>query len=127
MNENELAAVVFQAGMKVHRALGPGLLESVYETCLFYELDQSGLQVEKQKNLPVIYRDIEFDTGYRIDLLVENKLIVEIKSVQELSDLHMAQVITYLKLSQCKLGLLMNFNAPLFKTGVKRIANGMRH
>lgn len=125
MHENELAKLVFTAGLKVHRALGPGLLESAYEACLFYELCQMELRVEKQRILPLIYEDVKLDAGYRLDLIIENKLIVELKAVEVLSDLHMAQVITYLKLSNCKLGLLINFNTVLFKNGVKRIVNGL--
>jgi len=124
MTENELAKTVFEAGMKVHSKLGPGLLESAYEECLFYELQKNGLFVEKQKALPLIYEDIKLDAGYRIDLLVEKKLVIEIKSVEALNDLHFAQILTYLKLSGCKLGLLINFNTVLFKNGVKRVING---
>ncbi len=125
MNENELAKITFNAGLKVHKALGAGLLESAYEECLFYELQQTGLLVEKQKALPIIYKDVKLDTGYRIDLLVEKKLVIEIKSVEALNDLHLAQILTYLKLSGCRLGLLINFNTILFKNGVKRVVNGL--
>ena len=124
MTENELAKIVFESGMKVHKALGPGLLESAYEECLYYELQKCGLSVEKQKALPLVYEEIKLDAGYRADLLVEKKLIVEIKSVEALNDLHFAQILTYLKLSDCKLGLLINFNTVLFKDGVKRVING---
>jgi GxxExxY protein len=124
MTENELAKIVFEAGLKVHKALGAGLLESAYEECLYYELQKLGLFVEKQKALPLVYEDVKLEIGYRIDLLVERKLVVEIKSVEALSDLHLAQILTYLKLSGCKLGLLINFNTVLFKTGVKRVING---
>lgn len=106
---------------QVHTALGPGLLESAYEECLFYELLQSGLKVEKQKALPLIYKEIKLELGYRIDLLVENKVIVEIKSVDTLADIHMAQILTYLKLSECRLGLLVNFNVRHLKDGIKRV------
>lgn len=123
MTENELATIVFNAGLRVHRTLGPGLLESAYEACLFYELNELNLRVEKQKILPLVYRGEMMDIGYRIDLIVENRLILEIKSVKELTDLHMEQVLSYLKLSDCKLGLLINFNVELFKTGVKRVVN----
>ena len=124
MTENELSKIVFDAGIKVHKALGPGLLESAYEECLYYELQKCGLFVEKQKALPLIYEDVKLDVGYRIDLLVESKLVIEIKSVEALNDLHLAQILTYLKLSNCKLGLLINFNTVLFKNGVKRVING---
>jgi len=124
MTENELAKIVFEAGMKVHKVLGAGLLESAYEECLFYELKKNGLFVEKQKALPLIYEDVKLEAGYRMDLLVEHKLVIEIKSVEALNDLHLAQILTYLKLSGCKLGLLINFNTVLFKNGVKRVING---
>ena len=124
MTENELAKIVFDAGIKVHKTLGAGLLESAYEECLFYELQKNGLFVEKQKALPLIYEDVKLEAGYRIDLLVEHKLVIEIKSVEALNDLHLAQTLTYLKLSGCKLGLLINFNTVLFKNGVKRVING---
>ncbi|AZA87901.1 MULTISPECIES: GxxExxY protein [Chryseobacterium] len=124
MNENEVSKVIFDAGLKVHRQLGAGLLESAYEECLYYELQKSGLLIEKQKPMPLIYDDIKLDIGYRIDLLVERKVVVEIKSVESLNEIHIAQVLTYLKLSNCKLGLLINFNSVLFKNGVKRLING---
>lgn len=124
MNENELAKTVFELGMKIHKTLGPGLLESSYEECLYYELVKFGLMVQKQKTLPLIYEEVKLEAGYRIDLLVEHKLIVEVKSVESLTDVHLAQVLTYLRLSNCKLGLLINFNTALFKNGVKRIING---
>ncbi len=125
MTENELAKIAFDTGLKIHRILGPGLLESAYEECLFYELKKLHLNVEKQVVLPVIYEEVKLDAGYRIDLKIENKLILEIKSVEALKDIHTAQILTYLKLSKCKLGLLINFNMVLFKDGVKRIINGM--
>ena len=125
MTENELAKIVFEAGMKVHKTIGAGLLESAYQECLFYELQKNGLFVEKEKALPLIYEDVKLEIGYRIDLFVERKLIVEIKSVEALNDLHLAQILTYLKLSDCKLGLLINFNTVLFKNGVKRVVNNL--
>jgi len=124
MTENELSKIAFDAGIKVHKVLGPGLLESAYEECLYYELQKYGLSVEKQKTLPLIYEDVKLDAGYRIDLLIDRKLVIEVKSVEALNDLHLAQVLTYLKLSGCKLGLLINFNTVLFKNGVKRVING---
>jgi GxxExxY protein len=108
----------------VHRALGPGLLESAYEECLYYELRNAGLLVEKQKALPLVYNEIRLDIGYRIDLFVERKFVVEVKSVDALADIHLAQILTYLKLSDAKLGYLINFNTVLFKDGVKRVING---
>jgi len=124
MTENELAKLVFEAGLKIHRTLGPGLLESAYEECLYFELCKYGLNVEKQKALPLIYETVKLDVDYRIDLLINGKLIVELKAVEKLNDLHLAQILTYLKLSGCKLGLLINFNTLLFKDGVKRVING---
>jgi GxxExxY protein len=125
MTENEIAKIIFESGLKVHRNLGAGLLESAYEECLFYELQKTGLKVEKQKALPLIYEEVKLDAGYRTDLLVENKVVVEIKSVEALNDLHLAQILTYLKLSNCRLGLLINFNTVLFKNGIKRVINGI--
>lgn len=124
MNENEISKIVVDAGLKVHRTLGPGLLESAYEACLYHELSSRNLLVEKQKPLPLIYEGVILEAGYRIDLLVENKLIIEIKSADSLHPLHEAQLLTYLKVSNCKLGLLMNFNTVLFKDGVRRYING---
>jgi GxxExxY protein len=117
----KLFKTVLDCSFEVHSALGPGLLESAYEECLYYELVQSGLKVEKQKPLPLIYKEVKLDAGYRVDLLVENKVIIEIKSVEALADLHLAQILTYLKLSGCKLGLLANFNVKHFKDGFKRV------
>jgi len=125
MIENELSKIVLGAGIKIHKALGQGLFENVYEECLYYELQKYGLLVEKQKTLPLIYEDVKLDAGYRIDLLLEKKVVIEIKSVEALNDLHFAQVLTYLKLSNCKLGLLINFNTVLFKNGVKRVVNNL--
>jgi GxxExxY protein len=124
MTENELATIVCNAGLKIHKTLGPGLLESAYEECLYYELQKTGMLIEKQKALPLIYEEVKLEVGYRVDIMVENKLIVEIKSVTALNDLHLAQVLTYLKLSGCKLGLLINFNTVLFKDGIRRVING---
>jgi GxxExxY protein len=109
--------------MEVHRSLGPGLLESAYEECLAYELLQSGLMVERQRALPLVYKEVRLEAGYRIDLMIERQLIVEVKSVEALNDVHVAQVLTYLKLSGCRLGLLMNFNVVLLKEGIRRLAN----
>lgn len=124
MTENDIARIVVDSGLKVHRSLGPGLLESAYEECLYYELKNKGLFVDKQKALPLIYETVKLDIGYRVDLMVEHKFIIEIKSVDSLKDVHLAQILTYLKLSGCKLGLLINFNTFLFKNGVKRVING---
>ena len=121
MNVEEIFKKVLDCSFKVHTALGPGLLESAYEECLYYELIQSGMKVEKQKPLPLIYEEVKLDAGYRVDLLVENSVIVEIKSVEAICDVHMAQILTYLKLSGCKLGLLANFNVKHLKDGIKRV------
>ena len=118
---NKLSSKILECAFTVHTALGPGLLESAYEECLYYELRQSGLKVEKQKVLPLVYKEVKLDAGYRIDLLVENKIVIELKSVEALHDVHTAQVITYLKLSKCKVGLLMNFNVKSLKYGIKRL------
>jgi len=122
--ENEIAKIVFDCSLKVHKQLGPGLLESAYEECLFYELKKVDLKVEKQKALPLVYEEVKLDIGYRIDIIVEDKFIIEVKSVESLNDVHLAQVLTYLKLSNCKLGMLINFNVTLIKNGIKRIING---
>jgi GxxExxY protein len=121
MNIEEVFKKVLDCSFQVHTGLGPGLLESSYEECLYYELLESGLFVEKQKALPLIYKEVKLDIGYRIDLLVERQVIVEIKSVESLADIHMAQILTYLKLSECKLGLLVNFNVKHLKDGIKRV------
>ncbi|MCL2709338.1 MAG: GxxExxY protein [Planctomycetaceae bacterium] len=123
MTENELSSIVINAGLKVHKTLGPGLLESAYEECLYYELQKSGVLINKQKALPLVYEGVKLDAGYRIDLLIENKLIVEIKAVDALNDLHLAQVLTYLRISGCRLGLLINFNTVLLKDGIRRVVN----
>ncbi len=124
MTENEISTIVIGAAIEVHRHLGPGLLESTYEVCLVYELRQMGLEVYQQQSLPVVYKNVKLDAGYRIDALVENKVIIEIKSVEALADIHTAQLLTYLKLKNLKLGLLINFNEVLLKNGVKRTING---
>jgi|TARA_R110002126_G_scaffold124451_4_gene266535 GxxExxY protein len=125
MSENEISKIIVDCAYKVHKSLGPGLLESTYEACMYYELDKNNLVVHKQKVLPVIYDNLKLEAGYRIDLLVENKVIIELKSVKKLDDVHTAQMITYLKLSDCKLGLLINFNVSLIKYGIKRIVNNL--
>jgi len=123
MVENDISEIIIGCAIEVHKSLGPGLLESAYLECLFYELQKTGLQVEKQKPLPLIYKEVKLDIGYRIDLVVERKVIIELKSVEALNDIHIAQVLTYLKLSGCKLGLLMNFNVLRLVDGIKRLAN----
>lgn len=118
---NLLTEKILRCAFTVHNALGPGLLESSYEECLFYELKSSGLLVEKQKALPLVYKEIHLETGYRIDLIVNKQIILEIKSVEAIADIHIAQVLTYLKLSKCRLGLLLNFNVPSLKLGIRRL------
>lgn len=125
MTENEISEKIIGCAIQVHRELGPGLLESSYEECLYYELIQAGLLVEKQKPLPLVYKEVKLECGYRIDLMIEGKVIVEVKAVEALNDIHMAQILTYLKLSKAKLGLLMNFNVTLLKSGIKRVANNL--
>jgi len=125
MTENEISEKIIGCAIRVHKALGPGLLESSYLECLYYELQKSGLKVEKQKTLPLIYNEVKLEIGYRLDLLVEGKVVVELKAIETLNDIHTAQVITYLKLSGCKLGLLMNFNVLRLIDGLKRIANNL--
>lgn len=123
MKENEISEIVIGCAIEVHKNLGPGLLESAYEECLFYEIKEYGLMVQRQQVLPLVYKEIKLDAGYRLDLLVEDKVIDELKAVESLNDIHMAQVITYLKLSGCKLGLLINFNVLKLIDGLKRIVN----
>ena len=125
MTENEISKIVFDAALKVHQNLGPGLLESAYQECLYYELKKSGLQIEQEKPLPLIYEDVKLEVGYRVDILIENKLVIEVKSVEALNDIHLAQVLTYLKLSNCRLGMLINFNVTLIKNGIKRVVNNL--
>lgn len=125
MTENEIATIIIGCGIELHSALGPGLLESAYQECLFYKLKKEGLHVEKEKPMPLVFEEVELECGYRIDLLVENKVVVELKSVAELNDVHLAQTLTYLKLGDYKLGLLMNFNVALLKKGIRRVVNGL--
>ncbi len=125
MKENQIGEILVDCALKVHRALGPGLLESTYEQCLNYELFCAGLKVERQKALPVIYEKVKLECGYRIDLLIEDKVIVEIKSVEALNDIHFAQILTYLKLSDVKLGFLINFNVRYIKNGIRRVVNNL--
>jgi GxxExxY protein len=123
MTENEITSIILDRSIAIHKVLGPGLLESVYETCLFHELSKAGLNVERQKAMPLIYDGIHMESGYRLDLMVERKVIVEVKSVETLNDLHLAQTLTYLRLSDCKVGLLINYNVSLLKNGFRRVVN----
>ena len=118
---NSITGRVIGAAIDVHRTLGPGLLESAYEACLAYELTQNGLHVERQKSLPVVYKEVNLNAGYRLDLLVERKIIVELKAVDLLTPLHKAQLLSYLKLSGLNLGLLINFNVQVLKNGIQRV------
>lgn len=124
ISENDISRMVYEAGYRVHKTLGPGLLESAYEECMFYELNKHELLVEKQKPMPLVYDEVKLDVGYRLDFLIESKFVLEIKSVESLNDVHLAQILTYLRLSNCKLGMLINFNTLQFKNGVKRVING---
>ena len=117
----ELTGRIIRCAYKVHSTLGPGLLESAYEESLAFEMSSEGLKFERQKPMPLIYKDVKLDIGYRTDILAESKVIIEIKSVEALNPLHMAQIMTYLKLSGCRIGLLINFNAVSLKDGIKRI------
>ncbi len=122
---NQITEAIIGAAIKVHRALGPGLLESAYQACLAYELREAGFRVETEKPLPLIYRDVRLECGYRLDLLVEGEVIVEIKAVESLNPIHEAQLISYLKLSGCHVGLLINFNVKYLKYGIKRIVHNL--
>ncbi len=123
MHENELAKLIVHASYKIHTTLGPGLLESVYEAVLGYELEQLGLAVNRQAPIPIVYSGIKFDEGFRADLLVEGKVIVELKSVEKVAPVHKKQLLTYLRLSNKRLGLLINFGEALIKHGITRIVN----
>ncbi|MBK8581990.1 MAG: GxxExxY protein [Flavobacteriales bacterium] len=125
MTEDELATIAVDAMIEVHRELGPGLLESSYEHCLLFELTERGLKVERQVALPLRYKKVTLEAGYRIDIWVERKLIIEVKSVETLHPIHLAQIITYLKLTDNRLGLLVNFNEKLVSKGIRRVANKM--
>lgn len=125
MTENEISKIIIGKASKVHKALGSGLLESAYQACLYYELIESELEVVKEKPMPIIYKNVKLDHSYRIDLLVENKVVVEIKTVDAIIDVHEAQILTYLKLGDYKLGLLINFNVPLLKEGIRRFVNNL--
>ena len=125
MNENQIAKEVVDAAVKIHTKLGPGLLESVYEAVLARELERRGLRVERQVPIPIEYEGLKFDEGFRADIIVEGKVILELKSVEQLAKVHYKQLSTYLKLADKRLGLLLNFGADLMKEGIKRIANGM--
>jgi GxxExxY protein len=121
MNENLITEQILKTAFAVHSELGPGLLESSYKECLAYEMIKNGLFVEKEKPMPLIYHDVKLDIGYRLDLLIEKSVVVEIKTVEAFTDVHLAQVLTYLKLSKCRIGLLLNFKVASLKNGIKRL------
>jgi GxxExxY protein len=123
--ENELSRIVINHALHVHKILGPGLLESAYENCLFHSLSKTGLYISQEHPIPVIFENIRLECGYRADLIIENKLIVEIKAVEAINEVHKAQLLTYLRLKNYKLGLLINFNVVYLKDGVKRMVNGL--
>ncbi|SCY18117.1 GxxExxY protein [Flavobacterium caeni] len=123
MTDNEISKKVIGCAIEVHKGLGPGLLEKAYQECLFFKIKQAGMLVEKGKALPLTFEDVKLDCGYRLDLLVENTLLIEIKSVNALENIHLAQTLTYLKLGGFKLGLLINFNEILLKNGIRRVIN----
>lgn len=125
MTENEIAQIVIGAAIDVHRELGPGLLESAYQECLIYELKDRQLEIEREVHMPIVYRQIKLDHGYRMDIVVEKKVVLELKTVEFLTDVHKAQLLTYLKLGNYKLGLIINFNQTLLKNGIKRIVNNL--
>ncbi|MDF2156252.1 GxxExxY protein [Algoriphagus sp. CAU 1675] len=125
MTENEISSIIIGSAIEVHKELGPGLLESSYEVCLAYELRSRGLEVETQVGLPVVFKEVKLEAGYRIDILVEKKVIIEVKAVDEFSPIHLAQILTYLKLSNLKLGLLLNFNVSRMAEGLKRVVNSL--
>jgi GxxExxY protein len=125
MTENELSNEAIRLALEVHTALGPGLLESAYKECLFYKIVQTELFVEKEKSMPLVFEQVKLECGYRIDLLVERKLVIEVKSVESLNTVHLAQTLTYMKLGNYKLGLLINFNVARLKDGIKRVVNGL--
>lgn len=123
--ENELSNIIIGEAIFIHKSLGPGLLESVYKECLYYRLLKRELNVTKERAIPLVFEEIKMECGYRADLIVENKIIVEIKCVDNLADIHKAQTLTYLRLTNLKLGLLINFNVVLLKDGIKRIVNNL--
>ena len=120
---NTMSYKIIDVAIEVHNQLGPGLLESAYQECLYYEIVNAGLAVERQKILPIIYKDIKLDHGYRIDLLIENKIVIELKTVETFTDVHFAQILTYLKLGEYPLGLLINFHSKILKNNIKRFIN----
>jgi len=123
MVENQITEIIIGCAIEVHKILGPGLLESAYQECLYYELKKAGLKVEKEVPMPIIYKEIKLEHGYRMDFLVEDKVVVELKTVESFTSVHLAQVLTYLRLGKYKLGLLINFNVTKLTNGLKRVIN----
>jgi GxxExxY protein len=123
MHENEISNIIIGLAIEVHKSLGPGLLESAYKECLYYKLINSEFNVEKEKPMPLIFEEVKLECGYRVDLLVNRKVVIEIKSVEALNDVHLAQILTYMKLGGYKLGLLINFNVSMLKDGIRRVVN----
>jgi GxxExxY protein len=125
MSENELAKIIIGIAIEVHKRLGPGLLENAYKECLYYKIKQAGFFIEKEKVMPLIFEEVELDCGYRVDLLIENKIVIELKSVVAINNVHIAQTLTYLKLGNFKLALLINFNVCQLKDGIRRLVNNL--
>jgi len=120
-SENEIATIIIGCAIEVHRNLGPGLLEKTYRDCLVFELQRAGLKVEKEKAMPLVYKEVQLDQGFRMDIVVENKVVIEIKTVEAFNDVHLAQLLTYLKFGEYRLGLLLNFYVNVMKAGIKRV------
>jgi len=125
MDENEIGKIAVDSAVQIHRELGPGLLETVYEIVLARELERRGLKIQRQVSVPIVYRDIRFDEGFRADILVEDKVILELKSLDQIAKVHSKQVLTYLRLTGLRLGFLLNFGSPLMKNGISRVVNGL--
>lgn len=125
MDENEIGKIAVDSAVQIHRELGPGLLETVYEIVLAKELERRGLKIQRQVSVPIVYRDIRFDEGFRADILVEDKVILELKSLDQIAKVHSKQVLTYLRLTGLRLGFLLNFGSPLMKDGISRVVNGL--
>lgn len=125
MNQNQISNLIIGSAIEVHKQLGPGLLESAYETCLEYELNKKRLYVLRQIPMPIVYKDIKLEYGYRMDLLINNKVVIEVKSLEAITPVHEAQLLTYLKLGEYKLGLILNFHVKMMKNGIKRMVNNL--
>lgn len=123
MTDHQLTQIIIGCAIDVHRQLGPGLLESAYQECLLYELEQYGLDIKKEVPMPIVYKEVKLNHGYRIDLLVENKIVIELKAVESLNEVHLAQTLTYLRLGKYRLGLILNFHSVVLKKGIRRVVN----